>query len=92
MVFKLALYLSLLIGILGFFYKIVTWFRCRIGDEARAFSTGERIRAAVRGLGATIFSSRIFRLIQIAVLDIVFQRRIYRESGIRCVLRAVIQG
>lgn len=90
MVFKLTLYGSLLIGILGFFYKVVTWFRCRVGDEARAVSTGERFRAAARGLGATIFSGLIFRLIRIAVLDIVFQRRIYRESGIRWLMHMSI--
>ena len=80
MFFRITLYLSLIISGLGTAYKVLSWFRCRIGDQARDLSPGERVSAALRGIGSTLFSRRILDLIKIGLLEVLLLRRLFQEG------------
>ncbi len=78
MFFNIALYLSLTICIAGVFYKILTWFKLKIGQDALQYSFGERVSFAVKGIFAVLFSSHIFKLIKVLISDIFFQAKILK--------------
>ena len=83
MAFTIALYSSLTIFLLGSLYRIWSWFRIRIGPEASAFSTGQRLAAAAKGFAATLFSRRVFSLLKVLVLDVILQARILKDDFLR---------
>ena len=83
MLFKISLYLSLFLFVVGLGYKVLNWFRCRAGDQAGEVSASQRFSTAIQGLFQTIFSSRLFILIKIFLIDILLQGRLFRESRLR---------
>ena len=80
MFFRITLYLSLIISGLGTAYKVLSWFRCRIGDQARDLSPGKRVSAALWGIGFTLFSRRILDLIKSGLLEVLLLRRLFHEG------------
>ncbi|MBA4392595.1 MAG: hypothetical protein C0407_03485 [Desulfobacca sp.] len=83
MFFKISLYLSLLLFGIGMGYKVVNWFRCRVGDPAGELSGVQRASAAFLGGFQTVFSSKLLTLIKIFLIDVLFQGRLFRESRLR---------
>jgi heterodisulfide reductase subunit C/nitrate reductase gamma subunit len=83
MLFKISLYLSLFLFIIGLGYKVLNWFRCRADDPAGDVSASQRFSAAVQGLFLSVFSSRFFTLLKIFLMDILLQGRLFRESRLR---------
>jgi len=92
MVFKAALYTSLIIFILGLIYKFSTWFTRKIGIFANNIQTSERLFSAFKGVFGAIFSSKIFILIKVFILDVVLQARILREDFFRWLMHMFIYG
>ena len=92
MVFKAALYTSLIIFILGLIYKFSTWFTRKIGIFANNIQTSERLFSAFKGVFGAIFSSKIFILIKVFILDVVLQARIFREDLLRWFMHMFIYG
>ena len=83
MIFKISLYLSLIVFVLGLIFKISTWFRYNFESPTQPFSPWERFFAAISGIMATFFSGRVLTLLKTLLLDVFCQRRIMRESPLR---------
>jgi heterodisulfide reductase subunit C/nitrate reductase gamma subunit len=83
MIFSIALYLSLIIFGLGTLYKILIWFQSQVGEEVEPLSLSSRVSAAVKGVLQTLFSRRLGTSIKIFILDVLLQRRLFKESPLR---------
>jgi heterodisulfide reductase subunit C/nitrate reductase gamma subunit len=83
MFFTASLYIALAIFVLGLIYKISTWFRYKVGSEAGGISFSGRVFAAIKGIFSTVFSVKVFVLLKVFFLDVLFQIRTLRESVLR---------
>ena len=83
MFFTISLYIALAVFGLGLLYKISTWFRYRIGLDAREFSAAKRLAAAIKGLALTLLSGKIFTLFRVFILDVLLQIRVLRQDFLR---------
>ena len=83
MIFSIALYLALIFFGFGILYKVLTWFQRRIGDEAGSISPTMRVSAAFKGILQTLFSRSLLTFLKIFFLDVLLQRRLFRESRLR---------
>jgi heterodisulfide reductase subunit C len=83
MFFTNSLYVALAIFGVGLLYKISTWFRHRIGLDAREFSASERAAAAIKGITVTLFSGKIFTLLRVFIVDVLLQIRVLRQDFLR---------
>jgi len=92
MFFSVTLYLALLVCGIGLLYKVVSWFRHRIGKEASSISAGERLVSAAKGVLAAVLSPRIGILIKVFILDVLLQRRVFKESRLRWAMHMCIYG
>ncbi len=90
MVFDYLFYTSLVIFLLGLIYKISTWFSRKIGILGNDFTTAQRLQAAAVGFVRVIFSSKILGLIEAIVLDVLLQRRVFKESVSRWLAHMLI--
>jgi heterodisulfide reductase subunit C len=88
--FDYLFYTSLVIFLLGLIYKISTWFTKKIGILGQDITTAQRLQSAVKGIAGVIFSSKILALLQAVALDVLFQRRVLKESVIRWLAHMLI--
>ena len=68
---------------IGVLYKVSTWFRYTIDPFTVHITPTERFQAALKGTLSVVFSTRVLTLLEVFVLDVVFQRRIFKESLLR---------
>jgi len=92
MFFTVTLYTALAILGLGLIYKMSTWFRYKIGVDARKIPTSTRVGMAVKGIGSTLFSVKIFALIKIFVLDVILQVKVLRQDFLRWLMHICLYG
>jgi len=92
MFYDITLYLSLAIFGIGIIYKVSTWFRRSIGINAGDITTPKRVSAAVKGILMVVFSAKIFILIKIFIVDVIFQVKILREDFLRWLMHMLIYG
>ena len=92
MFYHITLYGSLAVFVFGMIYKISTWFRRGIGINAVGISASKRFSAAVKGILGTVFSQKVFTLIKVFVVDVLFQIRILKEDFLRWVMHMLIYG
>ena len=92
MFLKISLYISLAIFLAALIYKVSTWFRLKIGIEAREISTSARFFSAIKGILLTIFSVKILSLLKVFVLDVLLQFRILKEDFLRWIMHIFIYG
>ncbi len=92
MVFQISLYVSLGIFGVGLIYKISTWFRYSFGIENNEIRKSGRFFAAVKGIISTLLSRKIITLFIVFLLDVLLQRRIFRESRLRWINHMCIFG
>ena len=90
MIYSLCLYISLVIFGIGLAYKVINWFRYKIGTAARNVSTTKRFLAAVKGILAVVFSLKIFTLMKAFILDVILQRRIIKRDFLRWLMHTCI--
>jgi len=90
MVFNVLLYISLGIFSLGLVFKIFTWFSQKIGFGAEAFTISSRLAAAVKGIAGIIFSLKLFTLVKVFFLDVIFQIRTLKEDPLRWLMHLSI--
>jgi len=90
MLFSISLYVALVIFGIGICVRIASWFRYRIGNEAQAISSGERVSAAISGTLRVIFSTKILTLIKVFFLDVLFQRKVLKEDVVRWIMHMCI--
>ena len=83
MFFDIAFYASLIFFLLGMVYKISNWFRYGIGVSASNIPSSTRLAAAVKGILRTVFSLKLFTLIKVFIVDVVFQVRVLKEDFLR---------
>ena len=83
MVYQFFLPLALAIFGLGLIYKIYFWFSKGLVRTSRNFTTWERVQAAFQGIFKTIFSLQAGALAKALVLDVLFQRRTFKEDLLR---------
>ena len=88
--FDYLFYTSLIVFLLGLIYKISTWFTKKIGILGKTATTSQRVLAAVKGLIQVIFSFKIFLLLEALVLDVLLQRRVFKESLVRWLAHMLI--
>ncbi len=88
--FDYLFYTSLFGFLLGIIYKISTWFTRKIGILGKDITTAQRLRSAARGIASVIFSSKILALLEAVVLDVLLQRRVFRESVYRWLAHMLI--
>ncbi|MGD8716684.1 MAG: 4Fe-4S dicluster domain-containing protein [Desulfobacterales bacterium] len=88
--FDYLFYASLVIFLLGFIYKISTWFTRHIGVFGIDTSTIKRILSAAKGIIQVIFSRRAISLLETFFLDVLFQRRVLRENAVRWLAHMLI--
>ncbi len=90
MVFDVLLYISLGIFSLGLMFKLFTWFSRKIGFGAEAIATSERLVAAVKGIAGIIFSLKLFTLIKVFIIDVIFQIRTLKDDPLRWLMHILI--
>jgi heterodisulfide reductase subunit C/nitrate reductase gamma subunit len=90
MFFKITFYIALIVFGFGLGYKVLRWFQCRIGDQAKGVSSGERFSQALKGVFSTLFSRKSALLVKIWFLDVFLQRRIRREGFSRWLMHICI--
>jgi len=92
MFLKIGLYVSLIIFGIGLLYKVSTWFRYSVGTGATEINPSQRLLAAIKGIALIILSPKILTLLKVLILDVIFQRRILKESLLRWVMHMCIYG
>ncbi len=80
---RMALLVSLGLCALGILWRVSTWFRVRIGPDARTIPLHRRLSAAVGGAFAALFSRRTPGILKAFVLDVLLQRRLFADSKVR---------
>jgi heterodisulfide reductase subunit C len=92
MLYDTALYMALAIFGAGLIYKITGWFRFSVDMQNRTgvLPASSRIPAAVKGLFATLFSSKLTVLARVFANDVLLQMRIRKEDGIRWLMHMLI--
>jgi heterodisulfide reductase subunit C/nitrate reductase gamma subunit len=90
MFFKVALYLSIALFLLGLLYRVSSWFRASLDLGAQASTPTKRFFAALRGMILTFFSSRGLTLIRVFVREVLFQERTWKESVYRGIMHSCI--
>ena len=88
--FDYLFYTSLIIFLLGLIYKISTWFTKKIGSIGKTTTISQRLLSAAKGFIGVIFSFKILLLLEAFVLDVLFQRRVFKENFIRWLAHMLI--
>ena len=92
MFYTITLYASLTVFCLGLVFKVSTWFRYKIGQDARSISVSTRIFAAIRGVVSTLFSTKLFVLLKVFVLDMVLHTFLLKKDVVRWLGHICIYG
>ena len=90
MLFTTSLYIALAVFVLGSLYKISTWFRYSLSADSEEMAVSDRVSAAVKGVLTTVFSGKILTLLEVFILDVIGQRRIFREDVLRWLMHICI--
>ena len=90
MFFTISLYVALTVFGLGFLYKVSTWFRYSVDTEAAGITPRKRMAAVSKGILFALFSTRIFTLLKVFLLDILLQVKILKESVLRWFMHMLI--
>jgi cytochrome b subunit of formate dehydrogenase len=80
--------IALLLFLLGIVLTVSFWFQGIVGDPS--FSTGEKISYVSEKVWQIIFSRKILTLLKVFVVDILFLRRILKESLSRWTIHSLI--
>ncbi len=88
--FNYLFYAALTIFLLGLIYKVSTWFTRTIGGAGKSIKSSDRVFYALNGFLSVFFSLRIFPLLQAFVLDVLFQRRVFKENPVRWIAHMLI--
>lgn len=80
MFYDFALWAAIIIFCIGLIHKIDTWFILNVGTGDRTTSMTSRFAAGAKGILKTIFSIKIFAVIKVLVVDVLFQVRILKDS------------
>ncbi|UCF57037.1 MAG: 4Fe-4S dicluster domain-containing protein [Deltaproteobacteria bacterium] len=85
-----SLYMALSIFAIGLLYKVSTWFRYNLGPIEKEISFFGRMYSAINGIFLTLFSKKILTLVNVFVLDVVLQKRTFKQSLFRWLMHMCI--
>jgi len=85
MTLSVFIYLALLVFLGGLLWRASRWFR---GSLRR--KEGGRLPSAIKGIVGTLFSPRLLILLKALILDVILQRRTFREDRFRWVMHILI--
>jgi len=88
--FTAGLYCSLAVFGAGMVFRISRWFRHGVGPDMKKAGTLQRITASVKGAFATVSGPGILVLLKILLLDVVLQRRVFRQDLSRWIMHFFI--
>jgi heterodisulfide reductase subunit C len=88
--FDILLYTSLTVFLLGFIYKIFTWFTKNIGIIGKNINTSRRVLSALKGIIGVICSPKIITLLNAFLWDVLLQRRTLKENLARWLAHMLI--
>ncbi len=92
MVFNTILYIALTVFLAGLIFRVSSWFFRTTGPAAPNISSSARFSAFIKGLFSVIFSRKILTIIKVFIIDVILQRRIFKESILRWVMHMMIFG
>jgi heterodisulfide reductase subunit C/nitrate reductase gamma subunit len=92
MMFTVLFYISFLLFVLGMVYKICSWFFRKIGIWAVDIGVFDRLVSAGKGIVGILLGPKIYFLFKTFLLDVLFQRRILKESFLRWLMHMLIYG
>jgi hypothetical protein len=92
MFFSISLYTALILCGAGLIYKVLSWFRYPLDNQAQQITTAGRVSAATKGVISSLFSIKIFPLIKILILDVLLLARLRKESFLRWLIHLCIFG
>ena len=90
MLFTLSLYASLAIFLVGFIYKVGSWFTRSVGFGPKRFGPAKRIFAALSGMAGVFVSSKLGAFLKAFVLDVLCQSRTLKEDFLRWLMHMLI--
>jgi nitrate reductase gamma subunit len=79
MIFDITLTIALIIFGIGLIHRIDTWFIMHVGVGDRNVPVVKRFKEGAKGVLTAIFSLKIFKLIKVLLVDILFQARILKD-------------
>ena len=80
MFYDYALWAAIIIFCIGLIHKIDTWFILNVGTGDRNIPMASRFAAGAKSIIQTIFSVKIFSVIKVLIVDVLFQVRILKDS------------
>jgi heterodisulfide reductase subunit C/nitrate reductase gamma subunit len=90
MFYHIVLYPALAVFGIGLIYKISGWFRFSIGIHAKTMTMWARMLSAAKGLVAVVLSQKLFTLIRVFIVDVLFQVRILKEDKLRWIMHMLM--
>ncbi|MBW2142797.1 MAG: hypothetical protein JRG75_00160, partial [Deltaproteobacteria bacterium] len=90
MIFTVLLYVSLGIFSIGLIYKVSTWFTRKIGISADDIAVSTRVFTDIKGTLGVVFSPKILTLLKVFILDVLFQKKIFKVDLLRWVMHMLI--
>ncbi|NVL92793.1 MAG: respiratory nitrate reductase subunit gamma, partial [Desulfobacterales bacterium] len=90
MFYSISLYTASAIFALGLIYRIATWFSLKTTADSKAIPRAKRLSAALKGITLTLLSPKLLTLIKVLLLDIILQRKVFREDLLRWVTHLLI--
>ncbi|MCP4134908.1 MAG: 4Fe-4S dicluster domain-containing protein [bacterium] len=88
--FRIMLYISLIICLIGLLYRIGRWFIIKTGSEDAEYSPGKRFFSALKGSIVLIFSPKILLFFKALIFDVIFQTRILKHNFLRWITHVFI--
>jgi heterodisulfide reductase subunit C/nitrate reductase gamma subunit len=88
--FNILLGLSVIVCLVGIFFRFTIWFSHGIQTSKPPTSPGARISAALQGVLGTLFSPKIVPLVKSFFVDLLFQKRIFEKSSLRWTAHTLI--
>ncbi|MBF0225142.1 MAG: 4Fe-4S dicluster domain-containing protein [Desulfobacterales bacterium] len=88
--FAVSFYIASVICLLGVFWKVLNWYRLRIGDDSRRFSFISRLYSFFCEFFSTLFSARLILALQAFFFDAVLQTKVFKTDFVRWLMHACI--
>jgi heterodisulfide reductase subunit C/nitrate reductase gamma subunit len=92
MFYTISLYSALAIFTLGLVYRLWSWLTLKTTRASNDIPTATRVTRALTGIILTILSPRVVTLIKVVLLDIILQRKVFREDLLRWLAHILIYG
>ncbi|MBW1894387.1 MAG: 4Fe-4S dicluster domain-containing protein [Deltaproteobacteria bacterium] len=90
MAFRIMLYTSITIFVVGLIYKFFTWFNHSISIADKTIKPSKRVFSAIAGILKVIFSAKILVLFKVFIFEVLFQGSILKSNFTRWLTHMLI--